>query len=582
MKCLPTNDHAAMKPLRALIVEDSEADAELLLRELQRGDYRPDHVRVETPETMRTELAARSWDIVFSDFTMPRFNAFDALTLLRESGLDIPFIIVSGTIGEDRAVKAMKAGAHDYILKGNLKRLVPAVERELREAQGRRERRLAEETVRRLAYIDPVTDLPNRVRFRELIQEAIETAKTDRRSLTLLLMNLERFREVNDTLGHQGGDELLRDVGQRLRGTLFVPDVVARLGGDEFGVLLTRLTTPDDVRHVIQRLQDVLQSPFMIDGVPIAVEASTGVATVPEHANDADTLLQRADIAMYSAKRMASGYAVYAPEYDPYSPERLSLMAELREAIDHRQLLLHFQPKMEIATGRIVGTEALVRWQHPRRGLLMPDIFITVAEQTGLVAPLTRWVLTDALSHCQGARNDGIDIRVSVNLSARSLHDPKLVEMVEDALELTGAKPHRLTLEITESAIVLDPKRAEQTLSMLKRMGIRLSIDDFGTGYTSLASIKRLPVDEIKIDKSFVAGMLSDDKDAMVVRSIIELGHNLGLKVVAEGVENKETLAALAALGCDEAQGYFINQPQTCEVLKSWFAASSWKVGSVG
>ncbi len=571
-----------MKPLRTVIVEDSEADTELLLRELRRGGYTPDHARVETPETMRTELAARSWDIVFSDFTMPRFNAFDALTLLRESGLDIPFIIVSGTIGEDRAVTAMKAGAHDYILKGNLKRLIPAVEREIREARVRQERRQAEETIRRLAYTDPVTDLPNRVRFRELVLQAVEEARPDRRPLALLLMDLDHFKDVNDTLGHIRGDHLLQQVGLRLRGALFASDVVARLGGDEFGILLPRLASVDDVQHVIKKLRDYLQAPFMIDGVPIAVEASIGVATLPEHANDADTLLQRADIAMYGAKRMASGYAIYAPRNDPYSSERLSLMAELREAIERNQLLLHFQPKVEIATGRIVGTEALVRWQHPRHGLLMPDRFITTAERTGLISPLTRWVLADALGHCQGACHEGIDLRVSVNLSARSLHDPHLAEMVEDTLKASGAEPRRLTLEITESAIVLDPKRAEETLVQLSRMGIRLSIDDFGTGYTSLASIKRLPVDEIKIDKSFVLDMLTDPDDATIVRSVIELGHNLGLKVVAEGVESQEMLDALAALGCDEAQGFFINRPLTCDALKDWFAVSSWKVGSVG
>lgn len=568
------------KPLHALIVEDSEDDTQLLLRELRRGGYDPNHTRVETREAMGAELSTHPWDIVFSDFTMPQFNAFDALALLRGTGLDLPFIIVSGTIGEDRAVIAMKAGAHDYILKGNLKRLVPAVERELREAAMRAERRRAEETIRRLAFTDPVTDLPNRVRFREHVQEAITAGQREHRPIALLLMDLEHFKDVNDTLGHSHGDDLLHQVGLRLRSALFAPDVAARLGGDEFGILLPRLAAADDAKLVAGKLQDILQPPFMIEGIPIAVEASVGVATVPEHAADADTLLQRADIAMYRAKKMASGYAVYAPEYDPHSLERLRLMAELRDAIDLDQLLLHFQPKAEIKTGQLVSAEALVRWRHPHRGLLAPDKFIATAENTGLMNPLTRWVLQSALNHCQEARLEGFPLRVSVNLSARSLHDSRLPEMVEHALGATGAEPHHLILEITESAIVLDPPRAEETLATLSRMGVWLSIDDFGTGYTSLASIRHLPVNEIKIDKSFVTGMLADKSNAMIVRSVIELGHNLGLRVVAEGVETKEAFEALAAFGCDEAQGYYINRPLACERLKDWLRTSSWKLGA--
>jgi diguanylate cyclase (GGDEF)-like protein len=569
-------------PLRVLIIEDSEADAELLRRELRRGGYAPEFERVETPEGLDDALARQSWDLIVSDYAMPRFNGLQALKLTQEKGLDIPFIIVSGSIGEDVAVAAMKAGAHDYMMKGNTSRLLPAIARELREAHIRQERRQAEETIHRLAYTDPVTNLPNRVRFREQVQQAVETGQRAGYSVALLYMNLEHFREVNDTLGHHRGDGLLQQVGLRLRGALFDADVVARLGGDEFGILLSRLARIDDARHVIKKLQDSLEAPFMIDGIPVAVEASIGVAIMPEHADDADTLLQRADIAMYRAKQMASGYAVYALEYDRHSPEQLGLMAELRSAIEYHQLLLHFQPKVEIKTGRIAGTEALVRWQHPRHGLLMPDKFIVAAEHTGLIGPLTRWVLTDALSRCQGARREGIRLRVSVNLSARSLHDPHLPEMVEEALQTAGAEPGQLALEITESAIVLDPKRAEGTLATLSRRGVWLSIDDFGTGYTSLASIKRLPINEIKVDKSFVAGMLTDEDDAMIVRSVIDLGHNLGLRVVAEGVETKETLAALAALGCDEAQGYFISRPQTCELLKSWMATSPWGPGCAG
>ena len=566
-------------PLRVLIIEDSENDAELLLLELRRGGYAPEYERVETPEGLEDALSRRSWDVIISDYAMPRFNGVQALKLTLEKGFDIPFILVSGSIGEDVAVEAMKAGAHDYLMKGNLARLLPAIARELREVRIRQERRQGDTTIRRLAYTDAVTGLPNRVRFHELVQEAVVAAQREQRPIALLLMDLDHFKDVNDTLGHDRGDSLLLQVGLRLRSALFAPDVIARLGGDEFGILLPRLAATGDVGHVVRKLHDCLEAPFMIDGIPIAVETSIGVATMPEHADNADTLLQRADIAMYRAKQMASDYAIYEPEFNPHSPERLGLMAELRDAIEQNQLVLHFQPKLSLKSGHIVGTEALVRWQHPRLGMVPPDQFIVAAEQTGLIGPLTRWVLNDALIQCQNARREGMRLRVSVNLSARSLHDPHLPKVIADALAATGAEPDQLMLEVTESAIVLEPKRAEENLMTLSRMGVLLSIDDFGTGYTSLASIKRLPINEIKIDKSFVTNMLTDKKNAMIVRTVIELGHNFGLTVVAEGVETKEVLDALAALGCDEIQGYFISKPQACDLLKSWFQTSPYKIG---
>jgi len=569
-----------MKPLRALVVEDSDDDTALLVHELKRNDYDPVYARVETAESMHMQLSTYPWDIVFSDFSMPNFNAFDALTLLHNSGLDLPFIIVSGTIGEDRAVTAMKSGAHDYILKGNLRRLGPAVDRELREARVRQQRRQADETIYRLAYIDPVTGLPNRTRFRELVKEKIVSGQLEGRIIALLLMDLDHFKEVNDTLGHDRGDQLLQQVGLRLRKALFAPDVIARLGGDEFGILLQRLAVPDDIRHVINKLHDSLEVPFMIDGIPIVVEVSIGVALVIEHSSDVDVLLQQADIAMYRAKRTASDYVVYEPKFNLYSPERLGLMAELRDAIEQNQLLVHFQPKLDIKTGRIVGNEALVRWQHPRLGMVPPDKFILPAEQTGLINPLTRWVLNDALTSCRLARNDGIRLRVSVNLSARLLHDPQLPRMIAEVLDNTGTEPGLLMLEVTESAIVLDPKRAGENLVALNRMGTLISIDDFGTGYTSLASIRHLPVNEIKIDKSFVFNMLTDKKDEMIVRTVIEFGHNFGLTVVAEGVETQAVLDRLNALGCDEAQGYFIGKPMAHGQLKDWFSTSPYKIGA--
>ena len=564
-------------PLNVLIIEDSKNDTELLLHQLRRGGYDPRYVRVETAERLDAELASHAWQIILSDYSMPRFDAFAALALLHKTKLDIPFIIVSGTISEDQAVSAMKAGAHDYVLKDNLKRLIPAVQRELQEAKVRRERHHAEETIRRLAYIDPVTELPNRFRFLEFVRQAIEDSE-GKNPLALLLMDLQRFKDVNDTLGHNRGDMLLRLVGRRLQSVLRTPDVVARLGGDEFGILLQRLSATIEVNRVIEDLREALAAPFLVDGIPIAVEGATGVAFMPDHSDNPDTLLQFADVAMYRAKNRASDFAIYDPNQNRHSPDRLALLAELRDGIERNQLELHYQPKVEIATGRVAGTEVLVRWQHPRKGLLAPDKFIPSAEYTGLIGPLTIRVLGDALAYAQVARHDGIRLSMSVNLSARSLHDQRLLDSVRATFEKSGAKPEQLTLEITESAIVLDPKHAEDSLFELSDMGVRLAIDDFGTGYTSIGSLKKLPIDEIKIDRSFVAGVLSDKDDATIVRSVIDLGHNLGIRVVAEGVETKAIFDALAELGCDEAQGYYIARPQHPDSLRRWLTTSPWKL----
>ena len=429
-----------MKTLHALIVEDCEDDTLLLVRELILGGYEPIYHRVETPEDLQTELLAKPWDIIFSDYSMPHFSAFDALAILHRSSLDIPFIIVSGTIGEDRAVNAMKAGAHDYILKGNLKRLIPATERELREASVRQEQRISDKTIYHLAYIDQVTQLPNRVRFHEHIDEAITAAKKELRPIALLLMDIDRFKNVNDTLGHDRGDILLKQVGMRLNTIISPPNIVARIGGDEFGILLPQLSAVNEVQNIVDKIKELLTPPFMIDGVPISVEASIGIATMPEHAQSSHMLLQAADIAMYRAKKMASSYAVYEPRHNLNSPEKLGLMAELREAIEKNQLLLHFQPKLELKTNQILGIEALVRWQHPRLGLLYPEQFILAAEQTGLIGPLTSWVLEQALLCIKSDSLNGVYLKVSVNLSARSLHDPKLLNMIEEALKKNRGK----------------------------------------------------------------------------------------------------------------------------------------------
>jgi diguanylate cyclase (GGDEF)-like protein len=394
--------------------------------------------------------------------------------------------------------------------------------------------------------------------------------------VALLIMDLDRFKEVNDTFGHHIGDLLLQQLGRRLASVLRASDSIARLGGDEFAVLLPTATL-HDARHIAERLLELLDQPFDLSGLQLEIEASIGIALSPEHGSDADTLLRRADVAMYVAKRGNTGLAFYTAEQDQHSPMRLALVGELRRAIDRNQLSLYFQPKVSLRTGQITCAEALVRWQHPRHGMLSPDMFIPIAEQTGLIRPLSQWVLDAALRQCNRWRNDGLDLAVAVNLSMRNLHEPQIAEMIRQLLARWGVPPEYLTIEVTESSLMADAARAMEVLNGLRTMGVGVSIDDFGTGYSSLAYLKRLPVHELKIDKSFVKHVATDDNDAAIVRSTVSLAHELGLSVVAEGVEDHQTWDLLAKWGCDVAQGYFISRPEPPLVLGEWLAAARWQ-----
>ena len=563
------------KRLRVLIVDDSENDVLLLLRGLRGGGFEPDFERVETAETMAAALTARPWDIIISDYSMPQFNGFAALKVLQQSGLDLPFILVSGTIGEDLAVEAMKAGAHDYVMKGNLQRLTTAIERELRDVEVRRERNQAEEWLKYLAQYDPLTDLPNRNLLYERLDQALSVHRCQGKSLALMLMDLDHFKEINDTMGHQAGDLLLQEVGRRLQGTLGKHDTVARLGGDEFGVLLPGMSE-ESASLAAGKLLKALEPPFVVGELTVDVRASIGIALFPKHGEDKDTLFRRADVAMYEAKQCANSYAIYSPERDSYSPARLALMTELHRAIDKKELFLVYQPKIDLVTGNTTGVESLVRWQHPKRGLIPPDQFIPMAERTGFIKVLTMWGLQTALSQSHSWLQQGLGVPVSVNLSARILHDGHFPDQVEGLLDREGISPERLEFEITESVIMADPAHALEILTRISRMGVALSIDDFGTGYSSLAYLKKLPVNAVKVDKSFVLHMTEDQNDAQIVRSTIELAHNLGLKVIAEGVENREVWDQLLALGCDEAQGYYMSRPLPTAEMTKWLCESEW------
>jgi diguanylate cyclase (GGDEF)-like protein len=426
----------------------------------------------------------------------------------------------------------------------------------------------ASRRLRHQALHDALTGLPNRA----LLHRRAERVLRGDDPAAMLLIDLDRFKEVNDTLGHDYGDALLIEVAERLGAALRRGDTLARLGGDEFAVLVAGAPDREAVVEMATRLQDALRRPFALRGVAVELEASIGVALYPEHGTTIGRLLQRADVAMYDAKRGRRGVATYTAARDPYSADRLGLLAELRSAIERDELILHYQPKVCLETGEPVGVEALVRWEHPTRGLLFPDAFIPVAERTGAVADLTRWVVDRALAECRE-----LELPVAVNLAAANIVDVTLPAAIGAALERHRVPAHRLVCEISEHTVMADPVRASDVLDGLRALGVGLSLDDFGTGHSSLAYLKRLPLDEVKIDRSFVAGMTDDENDAVIVRSTIDLARNLGLRVVAEGVESLEIMDALAELRCDVAQGYFISRPVDLQALSVSFLGPARK-----
>ena len=436
------------------------------------------------------------------------------------------------------------------------------------------EERLTYDMIQRLASTDALTDLANRTALDSHLLKSLHVAQSRNETLALLIMDMVDFRVINDTLGHQNGDLLLVQVAGRLKTALWESDLVARLGGDEFAVLLTRLARPEHISVVIDKIEQTLLEPFLVAGILIDVQMAIGVALYPDHGEDADTLFRHADIAMYAAKERQESSALYSPDLDQTSSQELALITELRQAIQTDQLVVYYQPVISVATGKPVGMEALVRWPHPVRGLIFPDQFIPMAEHTGLIHPLTLWVLRRALLQLNDWRSAGHDLYMSVNLSARDLQHSHIFAQVQDILKACDIPPQWLTLEITESAVMRDPERAQKILDALRAFGIKLSIDDFGIGHASLAYLKTLPVHKLKVDKSFVME-LSDVGNAAIVLSVIELAHRLNLSVTAEGVEDQYALDQLKLFNCDTAQGYFICRPMPVEAINVWLAQTS-------
>ncbi|MES1987250.1 MAG: EAL domain-containing protein, partial [Pseudomonadota bacterium] len=435
-----------------------------------------------------------------------------------------------------------------------------------------------EKSISRLAYFDELTHLPNRTSFMLRLNKAIEEAEVTKQQLTVFILNLNRFKQINNILGHDAGDEILRIVAQKIKATAREQDFVARIAGVQFAMIL-----PDTTSEVGLSLADELSKSFessiLISMQSVDVSASIGIATFPKHAKNEAQLLTRAEMAMYAAKASRVGTTVFDKSYDLYSSTNLSMASELKNAIAEHQLIMYVQPKIDIATSQLTSLEALVRWKHPVKGFIFPDQFIPFAEQTGYIQLISQWMLNEAARYSQIWNAMNLNYPIAVNISTRDLIDQELPDKISDIFKTYQIDNSSLSLEITESSIMDDPVRALATLDKLSSMNIKLSIDDFGTGYSSLAYLKRLPVNELKIDKSFILKMEQDESDKKIVQSTIDLGHNLGLKVVAEGIENQIVWDLLRKMGCDSGQGYYMSKPMPANDFASWI--SLWDKSSI-
>jgi diguanylate cyclase (GGDEF)-like protein len=561
------------KLVRVLIVEDSEDDAELLAIELERGGYQPIYQRVDTKADMQAALQDKKpWDVVLADYSMPKFSATAALNLLKEQDLDLPFIIVSGKIGEDTAVAAMKAGAHDYIVKGKLARLVPAVERELREAVIRQEHRQAQERLKYLAYYDELTNLPNRSLFLEHLHQQIKSSqkRQEDRLFAVLLLCIDRFRMIKYSLGHSLSDQMLVAAALRLEECVSSQDIVARIGANEFAILLTKLEREEEAQQIAEQIYHHLSIPFQLRKRLVFSPVSIGIALSTLGYKQPEKLLQAADTAMYHAKLdSATGSMLFNKGMYQSAVERLRLESDLRQAINDGQLHLNYQPIVSLSTGKIEGLETLVRWQHSSLGLIPPEKFVLLSEQTGLIVPLGQWILSEACQQLvvwQQQFPQLLTLSISVNLSGIQLSSPNLISQIDELLNCLELKGENLKLEITESTLMENASAVTNVLEELKARNIKLCIDDFGIGYSSLSYLRYLPVDTVKIDRSFICHE-NCQKNFDIVKAIVNLAHNLGLDVIAEGIETETQLNILRCLGCEYGQGYLFSQPLDHEAM---------------
>lgn len=566
-----------MSPVRVLYLEDSEADAALVEALLAEAGIACKLDRVETPETFAAALDEGGFGIILSDNNLPSYDGFSALARARECCPDIPFIFVSGTLGEEAAIESLaieslKAGATDYVLKQRLSRLVPAVQRALAEAAVCAASKRHAERVHQLAFYDPITGLPNRALLEDRLRTALARASRAAGGVAVLFMDLDRFKAVNDSLGHPAGDALLREIAERLPRCLREADSAARWGGDEFIVLVPdlpgdRKAAAEAVAVVIEKVHATLAKPALVEGQEIEVSTSIGVTLYPWDGTNVTDLIKRADTAMYQAKdRGGNTYQFFTEAMDAAARERLFLDNELRRALRRGELALHYQPQVQTRDTRIVGAEALLRWKHPERAWISPAKFIPVAEETGQIHAIGRWVIEEALRQIKHWMALGLSVpRIDVNVSPRQLTDPSFVHTLSELLSTHGLPPRCLGLELTEGAMV--EERTLVTVMALSQLGVGLAVDDFGTGYSSLGYLSRFPIDTLKIDQSFVRGLTIGPSDAALVKAIIAMGKSLRLRIIAEGVETEAQRLLLSQYGCYRCQGFLFDAALPAEVF---------------
>ncbi len=558
-----------------LLVEDNPGDARLIREMLAEEDdvsFRLSHAdRLSRGMEL---LGHKDIDLVLLDLSLPDSHGIETFTKVYAHSPKVPIIVLSGNDDQQLALYAVKSGAQDYLVKGKIDR-----ELLLKAMQYSIERKRYQEELERQANYDALTGLPNRHLFHDRLKQAV-FAQRHAKSIAVVFMDLDHFKVINDSLGHNFGDEVLRRVGERLQGAVREGDTVARLGGDEFVLILSDQTREDVIFRSMRRLIGKVSEPITIGDRELNITCSAGISLYPQDGPDVQTLLKNADAAMYRAKSQGRNtFQFYTAEMNELANERLSMEQSLRRAIDRDELLLHYQPRVNLNTGEVDGVEALVRWQHPVRGLVLPDRFIALAEETGLIVPIGEWVLRTACEQGRDWKRMGFQPVISVNLSARQLWGGGLVRLVGDVIASTGMNEH-LELELTESMVMHDAENVIATMQALKALGVRLSVDDFGTGYSSLSYLKRLPLTALKIDGSFVRDITSGGPDeGLIAKAIISLGHSLHLKVIAEGVETEEHRKFLADHRCDEIQGYLISKPvaaiEVQKYLKKRTVASS-------